>query len=369
MNFYWIIPMNPNTPFKNGELAKKLSETLKKAALSDKTYRIMEVCGTHTMAIARSGLRSLLPENVELTSGPGCPVCVTSQGEIDLFFDIIDQGASVVSFGDLLKIPGSSGETLAHKRSQGADVRVVYSPLDALKIASDNGDKRYVFLGVGFETTAPAVAALIMAAKEKGVRNLSVLSLCKTMPMAFDLILSDKELFLDGFLCPGHVTAVTGLSLYEPLVKAGKAAVVAGFEPVEMLAAILEIIEQANNKEFKIVNKYRRVVSDEGNAAARDIMDKVFQPSDAVWRGLGLLKGSALAVRDEYADYDAMKIFGLKPKDTVEIKGCKCGAVLTGKIKPDDCSLFAKRCSPDTPIGPCMVSSEGTCAAYYKFMR
>ncbi len=214
--------MNPNIPFRDKETALKVSQSIKKEADTHKTYKIMEVCGTHTMAIARSGLKSMLPENVELISGPGCPVCVTSQGEIDLFFELLDCGVSVASFGDLLRIPGSNGETLIDKRARGADVNVVYSPLDTLKLAEDNPDKHYTFLGIGFETTAPTIAALIMEAKEKGLKNLSVLSFCKTMPAAFDLILSDKDMYLDGFLCPGHVTAVTGVQLYEPLIKQAK---------------------------------------------------------------------------------------------------------------------------------------------------
>ena len=357
--------MNPNIPFRDKETALKVSQSIKKEADTHKTYKIMEVCGTHTMAIARSGLKSMLPENVELISGPGCPVCVTSQGEIDLFFELLDCGVSVASFGDLLRIPGSNGETLIDKRARGADVNVVYSPLDTLKLAEDNPDKHYTFLGIGFETTAPTIAALIMEAKEKGLKNLSVLSFCKTMPAAFDLILSDKDMYLDGFLCPGHVTAVTGVQLYEPLIKAGKAAVVA----VEMLDAVYEIVKQANNKNFHIVNKYRRVVPDIGNANAREILAKVFYESDAFWRGLGELKKSGLAIRQEYIEYDALKRFDLKPKNITEIKGCKCGQVLTGKIKPQDCPLFAKRCTPEDPVGPCMVSGEGTCAAYYKFLR
>lgn len=361
--------MNPNIPFRDKETALKVSQSIKKEADTSKIYKIMEVCGTHTMAIARSGLRSMLPENVELISGPGCPVCVTSQGEIDLFFELLNSGAAVASFGDLLRIPGSNGETLIDKRARGADVNIVYSPLDTLKLAENNPDKHYTFLGIGFETTAPAVAALIMAAKEKGLKNLSVLSFCKTMPAAFDLILSDKDLLLDGFLCPGHVTAVTGVQLYEPLIKAGKAAVVAGFEPVEMLDAVYEIVKQTNNHDVHIVNKYRRVVPDAGNAQARAILAKVFYESDAVWRGLGELKKSGLAIREEYVEYDALKRFDLQPKNITEIKGCKCGQVLTGKIKPQECPLFAKRCIPEDPVGPCMVSGEGTCAAYYKFLR
>lgn len=361
--------MNPNKPFKDRELSLKISNSIKEIADKNRVYRIMEVCGTHTMAIARSGLRKMLPENVELISGPGCPVCVTSQGEIDLFFDLIEKGVSVVTFGDLLKIPGSNGSTLADKRAEGADVHVIYSPLDTIELAKKNPDKHFTFLGVGFETTAPTIGSLVLSAYEQKLENVSVLSFCKTMPVAFDLLLSDKDLHVDGFLCPGHVTIVTGLSLYEPIVKAHKAAVVSGFEPVEMLDAIYEIVSQVNSGEYKIVNKYKRVVNDEGNPIARGIIDKVFYPCDAVWRGLGKLEKSGLAIRDEFSKYDAFKRFDLHPKDVVEIKGCKCGQVLTGKIKPQQCPLFERVCTPDNPIGPCMVSSEGTCAAYYKFLR
>lgn len=361
--------MNPNLLFRNKETALKISKHIEQEADINKTYKIMEVCGTHTMAIARAGIRSMLPKNVELVSGPGCPVCVTSQGEIDLFFDILDFNVSVVSFGDLLKIPGSNGQNLADKRAEGADINVVYSPLDTLKLAKSNPNKHYTFLGVGFETTAPAIATLIMACKEQQINNISVLSFCKTMPVVIDLILSDKDLHLDGFLCPGHVTAITGISLYDSIIKSNKAAVVSGFEPVEILDAIYEIIKQSNNKDFYTVNKYKRVVNDHGNSNARDILSKVFCECDSVWRGLGNLKNSGLAIREEYEAYDTLKKFNLKPKDVVEIKGCKCGQILTGKIKPSDCLLFDKRCTPDNPVGPCMVSSEGTCAAYYKFIR
>ncbi len=360
--------MNPNIPFRDKETALKLSNAIKQEAKKDKVYKIMEVCGTHTMAIARSGLRTMLPENVELISGPGCPVCVTSQGEIDLFFQLIDLGVSVTSFGDLLRIPGSNGESLLDKRARGADVNVVYSPLDTLSLALKNPDKHYTFLGIGFETTAPAVAALIMTAYKQKINNISVLSFCKTMPKAFDLILSDTSLHIDGFLCPGHVTAITGLSLYDVLIEHKKAAVVAGFEPVEMLDAVYEIIKQTNENNFHIVNKYKRVVPDEGNAKARDILSEIFYDSDAAWRGLGILEKSGLGIREKYAEYDALKRFHLQPKNITEIKGCKCGQVLTGKLKPAQCGLFGRKCTPDTPVGPCMVSSEGTCAAYYKFM-
>lgn len=360
---------NPNNPFKDGTLAKTLSKEIASTVKPDKTYKIMEICGTHTMSISRYGIRSVLPKNVELVSGPGCPVCVTSQGEIDLFFRLTDKGATVVTFGDLLKIPGSDGRTLSSARASGADVRVIYSPLDTIKLAETEPDKHFVFLGVGFETTAPTVAFLAKTAKEKGLKNLSVLSLCKTMPKAVKMILADSELQLDGFLCPGHVTTVTGLSLYDDIVASNKAAVVAGFEPVEVLDAILEIIKQANDGYFSIVNKYKRVVNDMGNPIARALLDEVFQPVSASWRGLGELTDSGLDFRREYDDYNAKKVFNLEIEPVAEIKGCKCGAVLTGKIRPDECRLFGKVCTTETPVGPCMVSSEGTCAAYYRFVR
>lgn len=359
--------MNPNDSFRDRNVVASLTDKIKTAARPDKTYRIMEVCGTHTMAISRTGLRTLLPSNVELVSGPGCPVCVTAQSGIDLFFELIKKGVSVVTFGDLLRIPGSGGDTLQKARARGADVRVAYSPIDTLKLAAAEPEKKFVFLGVGFETTAPTVACVALDAHKKGLGNVSVLSLCKTMPVAIRLLLDDKDLQIDGFLCPGHVTAVTGVSLYDPIIECHKAGVVAGFEPVEMLDAILEIIHQTNSGEYQVVNKYKRVVPNDGNPIARRVIEQVFKPVDVAWRGLGMLKGSGLDFRDEFAQYDARKVFDLKDSEVVEIKGCRCGEVLTGKIRPSDCPLFGRGCVPESPVGPCMVSSEGTCAAYYKY--
>ena len=359
--------MNPNEIFRSNKIALPLIEKIRQAVITSKKYRIMEVCGTHTMAISRTGLRSLLPENVELVSGPGCPVCVTSQGEIDLFFQLINKNVTIVTFGDLLRIPGSSKESLQFARAKGADVRVVYSPLDMLKFAEIEKDKNFVFLGVGFETTAPAVACTAMEAKNRGLKNAFVLSLCKTMPKAIQFLLDDKELAIDGFLCPGHVTSIVGINLYDPIINSGKAAVVAGFEPVEMLDAIYEIITQVNGNSFCTVNKYKRVVRDEGNQVARSILDKVFMPTDTYWRGLGWLCGSGLDFRSEYDTFNAKKVFDLTISDVADIKGCRCAQVLTGKIIPPKCPLFGRGCSPENPIGPCMVSSEGTCSAYYKY--
>ncbi len=359
--------MNLNKPFRDKDLSLSLINNIKTNATKQK-YKIMEVCGTHTMSISRNGLRSVMPSNVSLVSGPGCPVCVTAQGEIDTFFKLINAGVSVITFGDLMRIPSSTGYTLTDARASGADVHVIYSPLDSIKIAKKYPEKQFVFLGVGFETTVPIVAHLVLQIAEQNIDNLSVFSMCKTMPKAIELLLADEELEIDGFLCPGHVTTVTGVSLYEPIVASKKAAVVAGFEPIEMLDAINEIIAQVNSDDFKIVNKYKRVVVDNGNEAARNIMYKVFEPSIASWRGLGSLADSGLKIRDEYSKYDALRRFNIEVDDVQEIKGCKCGAVLTGKILPTDCGLFKKTCTPENPVGPCMVSSEGTCSAYYKYI-
>ncbi len=359
--------MNQNSPFRDKELSKSLISQVKQSATGEK-YKIMEVCGTHTMAISRNGLRSVMPDNVMLVSGPGCPVCVTSQGEIDTFFQLLDRGVDVITFGDLIRIPSSTGMTLADARANGAGVHVIYSPLDSIKLAKNNPTKKFTFLGVGFETTVPIVAHLILEIEKQGIENLTVFSMCKTMPKAIELLLSDAELQIDGFLCPGHVTTVTGVALYEPIIEAKKAAVVAGFEPVEMLDAINEVINQVNSGEFKVENKYKRVVAEQGNEIARNLMYKVFEPCTSVWRGLGALEGSGLGIREEYAHYDALIKYAINVDTVEEIKGCKCGSVLTGKILPTDCALFKKVCTPETPVGPCMVSSEGTCSAYYKYI-
>lgn len=368
---------NPNKPFKDSKLSQNIAKAIKASVQNGRRYRIMEVCGTHTVSIARYGLRTLLPDNVELVSGPGCPVCVTSQAEIDLFFTLAERGATLATFGDLLRVPGSvikNGKpiTLLDKRSEGAKVLSLYSPLDLIKLAKENPFEEYIFLGIGFETTAPNIASLIYLAEKEGIKNISVLSFCKTMPKAIEYILNTDTMNnekLDGFLCPGHVTAITGVSLYEPIVASKKAAVVAGFEPVEILDAIYEIVRQCNEEDYRITNKYTRIVKDSGNKRALEILNEVFEPSPALWRGLGKLPASGLSIREKYSHYDAFKKYDLKLGEYSEIKGCKCGEVLLGKIKPNACPLFGKRCTSENPIGPCMVSNEGTCSAYYKFLR
>ena len=356
-----------NNASKKEHIDKLLKQITVKS--SDNRYRIMEICGTHTVSISRTGLRSILPKNIELISGPGCPVCVTSQGEIDLIFDLISKDLSIITFGDLLRIPSSKRENLLNARSEGADINVIYSPLDAIKIAKNNSTKEYVFVAVGFETTAPLIATLIKEIALNDIGNLSVLSLCKTMPEAIKYILSDDDLQIDGFLAPGHVTLVTGVALYNDIVESNRAVVVAGFEPVEILLAIESIVDQVNSEKYIIDNKYKHVVSGKRNDLAIKMLDDVFEPSVSVWRGIGTLYSSGLQIRDIYSKYNALVKYDLSYNEKEEIKGCKCGAVLTGKISPLQCPLFAKSCTVDNPIGPCMVSSEGTCFAYYQYER
>lgn len=351
--------------FRDADICHRLIRQIE-AETADRTYRFMEVCGSHTMAIAKFGIKSVLPSNIELISGPGCPVCVTPQCEIDALFDIVSKGAVIATFGDMMRVPGRNGQSLQKMKSEGADVRIVFSPLDTIKIAKET-DKEVVFVGIGFETTAPAVAGLALLAKKEGVKNISITPYNKTMPEVLGLLLADKNLKINGFVCPGHVTAVTGLGLYEPAVKAGMAAVVTGFEPVDVLTSILEMVRQVNSGEYKAVNKYSRVVHDEGNPKARAVIDEVYEKHGCWWRGIGYIENSGLAFRPEYAEYDAFKKFGVSLDGDDEIEGCSCGDVLKGYIRPNKCALFGSVCTPENPVGPCMVSSEGACAAAYKY--
>ncbi|ADD67220.1 hydrogenase formation HypD protein [Denitrovibrio acetiphilus DSM 12809] len=351
--------------FRNADICKKLIKQIEKEATKD-VYRFMEVCGSHTMAIAKFGIKSVLPSNIDLVSGPGCPVCVTPQCEIDALFEIAEKGAVIATFGDMMRVPGSKGQNLQKMKSEGCDVRIVFSPLDTLKIAKET-DKEVVFVGIGFETTAPAVAGLAIMAEKAGVKNVSITPYNKTMPEVLSLIISDKNLQINGFVCPGHVTAVTGIGLYDPIVKEGMAAVITGFEPVDVLSSILEMVRQVNTEDFKAVNMYSRVVADEGNAKARDVINAVYEKQGCWWRGIGFIEESGLAFRKEYEQFDAFRKFDVTLEGDDEIAGCSCGEVLKGYIKPTECALFGTACTPQNPVGPCMVSSEGACAAAYKY--
>lgn len=329
---------------------------------------LMEVCGTHTMAIAKSGIRELLPPNIKLLSGPGCPVCVTSQGDIDAVIELVRQKDIIlVTFGDMMRVPGTYS-SLQEERSQGADIRIAYSPLDALRVARENADKEIVFLGIGFETTAPAIAVTLEQARSEGLGNFSVFSLHKVVPPALELIFSDPDINVDGLICPGHVSVVIGVEPYEILAqKHRKPCVITGFETLDILEGIYMLLKQIKQGDAQAEIQYRRVVKREGNLVARQSIEKVFKPVAARWRGLGVIPDSGLALREEFEHMDARLKFNIPEMEEIPIKGCACGEVLTGKISPLECLLFGRACTPLNPVGPCMVSHEGSCAAYYRY--
>ena len=354
--------------YRDIELVKPLVEELRRSVT--KPLRVMEVCGSHTMAIFRNGLRSILPEGMELVSGPGCPVCVTSASHMDAFIAMADlPGVRVAIFGDLFRVPGTNG-SLANASSRGAKVEIVYSPMDGLDLAKRHPDELIVFLGVGFETTTPTIAATIMAAKNQNIKNFVVFSTQKTMPPPLIALLDDPELKIDGLLCPGHVSSIIGASAYEPLAsKYGLACVVAGFETADLVKGLIMLARQVATNDIKVENVYPRVVSWEGNVRARQMVDEIFEPVDMEWRGLGIIPGSGLKIRDTYREFDAQVRLEIELPEAEEAKGCMCGQILKGISTPNECPLFATRCTPANPVGPCMVSSEGTCAAYYKYGR
>jgi hydrogenase expression/formation protein HypD len=345
------------------EALRRLAADLAAEAGAGGTF--MEVCGSHTMAIARYGLRELLPANVRLVSGPGCPVCVTAMHDLDTVIALCAlPGVTVATFGDLIRVPASR-TSMAEARAEGADVRVVYSARDAVDLAAGDPTREVVFIGIGFETTAPTVAASVVEARRRGVRNYSVLSLHKTMPQPLRALLDLGETPIASFLLPGHVSVVTGTAGYEFLVADyGVAGVVAGFEPDDILEALLMLVRQTTPA---IENQYTRAVQPQGNTVAQELMDQVFEPRDADWRGLGVIPSSGLGLRPEFADHDAAVRLPVDPGESLEPPGCRCGEVLRGVTDPADCALFGRRCTPEAPVGACMVSSEGACAARYRF--
>lgn len=354
--------------FRNPKLVEKISARI--ISLNPGTkINIMEVCGTHTQNFCRFGLDGLLPKNIRLISGPGCPVCVSSQAYIDSAIELAkDKEAIIVTFGDMLRIPGTRS-SLEKEKTKFGNVRVVYSPLDSVSIARANPGKKVIFLAVGFETTAPGIALSILAAKKEKIPNLTFFSALKLIPPAMKYLLADKRLKLDGFLCPGHVSAIIGTKDYEFIPKQYKTACcVAGFEPVDILEGIRMILEQIISNKPYVANQYTRIVTRGGNPQARKIINRVFETADANWRGFGLIQDSGLKLGNEFSGFDAGRSIR-QAGITKPIKQCRCGDVLKGLISPCDCPLFAKACQPDRPIGPCMVSSEGACNAYYKFRR
>lgn len=354
--------------FRNSAACGKIAEALK--AYNGKSLKIMEVCGTHTMSIFRYGIRELLPEGARLVSGPGCPVCVTPVSYIDAAIAAaLNEDVIITTFGDLMRVPGSS-DSLYGRKAKGADIRIVYSPLDSLEVARRNPSKKVVFLSVGFETTTPVSALAVLKAYEENIRNFSILTANKTMPEALKLLAADSSDNIGGYLYPGHVSAIIGTGVYARIASEyGIPGVVAGFEPLDILHAILTLLRLSEKSEKLVVNEYSRFVKAEGNPLAMEKMYQVFEPSDSVWRGLGKIAVSGLAVRNKYEAFDAWKIFGISMEENRELKGCLCGEVLKGKTIPPCCGLFGKTCTPQNPAGACMVSTEGTCAAYYRYGR
>lgn len=354
---------------QNQAIIRRMVEEIRINAKS-REFTFMEVCGTHTMAIHRHGLRSLLPENIRLISGPGCPVCVTASSFID-WAVVAAQNESVIlaTFGDLIRVPGSYS-SLETERRNGKDIRILYSAMDALDLAAQNPDRLVIFLGIGFETTAPTIAATVLAAAQRHLENFLVLSAHKTMPNALAALVQSPELRVDGFICPGHVSAIIGAEPYRFLARNhGRACVVAGFEPLDLLRSILMLIRQIVAARPTVEIQYRRLVKPEGNPKALALMDRVFAPVATEWRGLGTIPQSGLELRSEWQKWNARQRLSIQVPPAVEPTGCICGAVLRGVKTPAQCPLFARKCTPENPVGACMVSSEGSCAAFYKYSR
>ena len=351
--------------YRKKELILSVSEKLK--SISKKEIVLMEVCGGHTMAIHRFGLTSLLPPTIRLISGPGCPVCVSSQHFIDLAMAYSKlPGVIITTYGDLIRVPGSS-TSLERERANGSDVRIVYSVLESLEIAKNNPDKKVVFLGIGFETTAPLTAAAILQAKKENIPNFYVLSAHKVMPPVMKALV-DEGVKIDGFIAPGHVSAITGTAIYDDLASVcGLGVVVSGFEPVDMMQSVLMLTMQIESGTPAVEVQYQRVVHSGGNMVAQKVLKDVFELRDDSWRGLGIIPLSGLKIREELSSFDAEKQFSVDVPQSTEPKGCICGQILRGLKTPVDCPLFAKKCTPSDPVGACMVSGEGTCATYYKY--
>ncbi len=342
------------------------------STLTDRQDRIqiMEICGTHTVAIARNGLRSLFPDSLRLVSGPGCPVCVTDQSYVDQVVRLarMDNPPIIVTYGDMVRVPGRDG-SLAEARAAGADVQVVYSAAQGLETARKNPDRQVVFLGVGFETTAPGTALVVKAAKSERLTNFSVLTSHKQILPAMRALLSMADIPLDGFLCPGHVSVIVGYGAYEEIVRDyARPCVVAGFDALQVLLGVEAILEQLVGGKPSACTVYSSVTR-EGNVEGRRVLDEVFVPVDEAWRALGVIPNSGFALREEFSRFDAARRFDLPEMESYELPGCRCGEVITGRCLPTECTLFSDRCTPRDPVGPCMVSSEGACAAAYKYER
>jgi len=358
--------------FRDQALAKGLATAIAREADPARRYSIMEFCGGHTHAIFRYGVQDLMPENFGFVHGPGCPVCVLPIGRIDNALELAeDHGAILCSYGDMLRVPASKRRSLLRAKAEGADVRMVYSVDDALRIARDNPGREVVFFAIGFETTTPPTAVALRIAKAEGLRNFSVFCNHVLTPAALNHLLTAAGVDVDGFIGPSHVSSVIGSRPYEYFAETfHRPVVIAGFEPLDVMQAALMAIRQLNEGRAEVENQYIRVVTRDGNAKARAIVDAVFERRESFeWRGLGAVPDSALRIRDAYASFDAEKRFGIVTKPAADAKSCECAEILRGAKKPLDCKLFGKGCTPDNPVGSCMVSSEGACAAYWTYGR
>lgn len=351
--------------YRDKGLIQKLSDIIKKSVAEN--YTFMEVCGGHTSAIHRFGIPSLLPAEINLVSGPGCPVCVTATDFIDkaIAYSQIEN-VTIVTFGDLIRVPGSTS-SLEKENIMGADIRVVFSGLEALNIARSEPDRIVIFLGIGFETTAPGTAVTIKRASEEMLDNFLLLSAHKIMPPVMDVI-ARKGIRIDGFICPGHVATITGSKIFKFLSeKYGLGCVIAGFEPTDLLQSVLMLVRQTNAKSHNVEIQYSRAVTADGNLIAQDQISEVFESCDANWRGFGSISGSGLRLRGKYKDFDAEKRIPLSIRYSGDNPACICGDILRGMKRPDMCQLFRKVCTPENPVGACMVSPEGTCNSYFKY--
>ncbi len=353
----------------NKELTKKLANHLKNRPLN-REIRIMEVCGTHTAQFFKTGVKDILPKKLTLINGPGCPVCVTPNKYLDRVIEIAKKyNAIIATFGDMIKVP-SSYSSLAIEKSNGMDIRIIYSPVEALNIAKANKNREIILISVGFETTTPSEAITLLEAEAMGIKNFSLMCGNKLTPPAVNTILNNDEVKIDGFIIPGHVSSIIGKSPWSFIAdQYDKPGVIAGFETADLITGVLSLIDMIEEKNNTIKNGYTLAVKDSGNLRAMEIVDSVFEIKDTEWRGLGNIPASGLAIKNKYSLFDAEKKFPVTPPASKEHPGCRCGDLLRGLITPPECPLFDKGCSPERAIGPCMVSSEGPCAAYYKYWR
>ncbi len=358
-----------NEPYRDRELVKTLEHKIHDVYPGG-TVKIMEVCGTHTMAIARYGLRGLLPDGLSLISGPGCPVCVTPSSIINAVLELASRpNVTIATFGDMIRVPGSE-KNLEQLKAEGADVRIVYSTYELIDMAASEKEREFIFVSVGFETTTPGIALSILEAENRGIKNLFFIAANRLVIPALEALCLSDDTQIDGFLCPGHVSVIIGWEAYRPIANRFHVpCVVSGFEPVDVLTAVYEIVRRLSKGEAGVANTYKRAVSKKGNARALEVMDRVFEPVDADWRGIGTIPKSGLKLRDKFAHLEALSHFGVPLTESPDPKGCRCGDVLRGVMIPPECGLFGKRCTPENPVGPCMVSSEGSCAAYYKYPK